>query len=53
MKGKAFKTVVPLALMYDLETGALSKKQEVELEVQLKMLIFALGVTSWIESGTI
>ena len=46
LKGKVYKTVVRPALMYGLETVALSKRQEAELEVaQLKMLRFALGVT--------
>ncbi|KAI5608705.1 janus kinase and microtubule-interacting protein 3, partial [Silurus asotus] len=34
-------------MLYGLETVALSKRQEVELEVaELKMLMFSLGVTS-------
>jgi len=46
MKGRIYKTVVRPALMYGLETVALTKKQEAELEVaEMKMLRFALGVT--------
>ncbi|KAF7710422.1 hypothetical protein C0J45_1609, partial [Silurus meridionalis] len=40
------RTVVRPALLYGLETVALNKRQEVELEVaELKMLRFLLGVT--------
>ncbi|XP_061621461.1 uncharacterized protein LOC133474126 [Phyllopteryx taeniolatus] len=46
MKGKVYKTVVRPAMMYGLETVALKRKQEAELEVaEMKMLRFALGVT--------
>ena len=46
MKGKVFKTVVRPAMLYGLETVALKKRQEAELEVaELKMLRFSLGVT--------
>ncbi|RXN38888.1 Retrovirus-related Pol poly LINE-1 [Labeo rohita] len=46
MKGKVFKTVVRPAMLYGLETAALKKRQEAELEVaELKMLRFSLGVT--------
>ncbi|KAF7711253.1 hypothetical protein C0J45_0241, partial [Silurus meridionalis] len=46
MKGKVYRTVVRLAILYGLETVALSKRQEVELEVaELKMLRFSFGVT--------
>ncbi|KAI5086740.1 hypothetical protein C0J45_2291, partial [Silurus meridionalis] len=46
MKGKVYRTVVRPAMLYGLETVALSKRQEVELEVaELKMLRFSLGVT--------
>ncbi|KAI5621974.1 hypothetical protein C0J50_18358 [Silurus asotus] len=42
----AYRTVVRPALLYGLETVALSKRKEVELEVaELKMLRFLLGVT--------
>ena len=42
VKGKVYKTVV----LHVLETAALTKKQEAELEVtELKMLRFSLGVT--------
>ena len=41
-----FKSVVKPAMMYDLETVALSKRQEHEFEVaELRMLRFSLGVT--------
>ncbi|KAI5608703.1 hypothetical protein C0J50_9541 [Silurus asotus] len=47
MKGKVYKTVVRPAMLYGLETVALSKRQEVELKVaELKMLRFSLGVTT-------
>ena len=46
MKGKIYKTVVRPAMMYGLETVALTKRQEAELEVaELRMLRFSLGVT--------
>ena len=46
VKGKVFRTVVRPAMLYGLETAALTRKQEEELEVaELKMLRFALGVT--------
>ncbi|KAL7841080.1 hypothetical protein SRHO_G00247710 [Serrasalmus rhombeus] len=46
VKGKIYKTVVRPAMMYGLETVALSKRQEAELEVaEMKMLRFSLGVT--------
>ena len=46
MKGKVFKTVVKPAMLFGLETVALKKRQEAELEVaELKMLRFSLGVT--------
>ena len=46
MKGKVYKTVIKPALVYSLETVALSKGQEKELEVaELKMLRYSLGVT--------
>ncbi|KAI5101404.1 hypothetical protein C0J45_8607, partial [Silurus meridionalis] len=46
VKGKVYRTVVRPAMMYGLETVALSKIQEVELEVaELKMSRFSLGVT--------
>ncbi|KAI5618911.1 hypothetical protein C0J50_21582, partial [Silurus asotus] len=46
MKGKVYRTVVRPEMLYGLETVALSKRQEVELEVaELKMLRFSLGVT--------
>ncbi|XP_051781188.1 uncharacterized protein LOC127527216, partial [Erpetoichthys calabaricus] len=46
VKGKVYRTVVRLAMLFGLETVALTRKQETELEVaELKMLRFALGVT--------
>ncbi|WP_139267332.1 reverse transcriptase domain-containing protein, partial [Escherichia coli] len=46
MKGKVDKTVVRPAMLSGLETVALRKRQEAELEVaELKMLRFSLGVT--------
>ncbi|KAL7867553.1 hypothetical protein SRHO_G00089370 [Serrasalmus rhombeus] len=46
VKGKVYKTVVRPAMTYGLETVALSKRQEAELEVaEMKMLRFSLGVT--------
>ncbi|KAI5095577.1 hypothetical protein C0J45_14007 [Silurus meridionalis] len=45
MKGNAYRTVVR-PVLYGLETVALNKRQEAELEVaELKMLRFSLGVT--------
>ncbi|KAF7702399.1 hypothetical protein HF521_001682 [Silurus meridionalis] len=45
VKGKVYRTVVRPVMLYGLETVALSKRQEVELEVaELKMLRFSLGV---------
>ena len=45
VKGKVYKTVVRPSMLYGLETAALTKKQEAELEVaELKMLRFSLGV---------
>ncbi|KAF7700092.1 hypothetical protein C0J45_11115, partial [Silurus meridionalis] len=46
VKGKVYGTVVRPAMLYGLETVAMSKRQEVELEVaELKMLRFSLEVT--------
>ncbi|RJG11798.1 hypothetical protein D4A39_16960, partial [Alcanivorax profundi] len=46
VKGKVYRTVVRPAMLYGLETVALRKRQEEELEVaELKMLRFSLGVT--------
>ena len=46
MKGKVYKTVMRPAMLYGLETVALGKRQEAELEVaEMKMLRFSLGVT--------
>ncbi|KAF7667879.1 hypothetical protein LDENG_00044320 [Lucifuga dentata] len=44
MKGKVYKTVVRPAMLYGLETVALRKRQEAELEVaETKMLRFSLN----------
>ncbi|KAK3508786.1 hypothetical protein QTP70_007626 [Hemibagrus guttatus] len=46
IKGKVYRTVVRVAMLYGLETVSLRKRQESELEVaELKMLRFSLGVT--------
>jgi hypothetical protein len=46
MKGKVYKTVVRPAMLFGLETVALKKRQEAELETaEMKMLRFSLGVT--------
>ena len=46
VKGRIYKSVVRPAMMYGLETVALSKRQEQEFEVaELRMLRFSLGVT--------
>ena len=46
MKGKVYKVAVRPAMLYGLETVALTKRQEAEMEVaELKMLRFSLGVT--------
>ena len=45
-KGKVYTTVVRAAMMFSLETVALRKRQEAELEAaEMKMLRFSLGVT--------
>ena len=46
LKGKLYKTVVRPAMLYGLETVALTKKQEAELEVnEMRMLRWSLGWT--------
>ena len=46
VKGKVYSSVVRPAMMYGLETVAVTKKQEEEMEVaEMKMLRFAVGVT--------
>ena len=46
LKGKFQRRVVRLAMTYGLETVALTKRQETELEVaEMRMLRFELGVT--------
>ena len=46
VKGKVYKVAVRPAMLYGLETVALTKRQEEEMEVaELKMLRFSLGVT--------
>ena len=46
VKGKVYSLVVRPAMMYGLETVAITKKQVEEMEVaEMKMLRFAMGVT--------
>ena len=46
VKGKVYSSVVRLAMVYGLETVAVTKKQVEEMEVaEMKMLRFAMGVT--------
>ena len=46
VKGKVYSLVVRLAMLYGLETVAVTKKQIEEMEVaETKMLRFAMGVT--------
>ena len=46
LKGKIYKTVIRPAMLYGLETVALTQRQEAELEVaEMKMLRFSMGVT--------
>ena len=46
VKGKVYRMAVGPAMLYGLETVALTKRQEAEMEVaELKMLRFSLGVT--------
>ena len=46
MKGKVYTEAVRPAMLFGLETVALTKRQEAEVEVaELKMLLFSLGVT--------
>ena len=46
VKGKVYRVAVRPAMLYGLETVALTKIQEAEMEVvELKMLRFSLGVT--------
>ena len=46
MKGNVYKVTVRPAMLYGLETVALTKRQGAETEVaELKMLRFSLGVT--------
>ena len=46
VKGNVYKVAVRPAMLYGLETVALTKRQEAEMEVtELKMLRFSLGVT--------
>ena len=45
VKGKVYSSVVGLAMVYRLETVAVTKKQVEEMEVaKMKMLRFAMGV---------
>ena len=46
VKGKVYSSVVRPAILYGLETVAVTKKQVEEMEVaEMKMLRFAMGVT--------
>ena len=46
MKGKVYRVAVRPAILYGLETVALTKRQVAKMEVaELKMLRFSLGVT--------
>ena len=46
VKGKVYSSVVRPALVYELETVAVTKKQVKEMKVaEIKMLRFAMGVT--------
>ena len=46
VKGKVYSSVVRPAMVYELETVAVTKKQVEEMEVaEMKMLRFAVGVT--------
>ena len=46
VKGKTYKTIVRPAMLYDMETVAMTKRQERKMEVaEMKMLRFSLGVT--------
>lgn len=49
-KGKVSKKVVRLTMTYGLETVALRREEEAELEVTgIKMLRLSFGVICWIE----
>ena len=46
VKGKVYSSVIRPAMMYGLETVAVTKKQVEEMEVaEMKMLRFAMGLT--------
>ena len=46
VKGKVYSSVVRPAMVYGIETAAVTKKQVEEMEVaEMKMLRFAMGVT--------
>ena len=46
VKGKVYSSVIRPAMVYGLETAAVTKKQVKEMEVaEMKMLRFAMGVT--------
>ena len=46
VKGKAYSLVIRPAMVYGLETAAVTKKQVEKMEVaEMKMLRFAMGVT--------
>ena len=46
VKGKMYKTIVRSAMLYGMETVAMTKRQERKMEVaEMKMLRFSLGMT--------
>ena len=46
VKGKMYKTIARPAMLYGMETVAMTKRQERKMEVaEMKMLRFSLGVT--------
>ena len=48
VKGKVYSSVVRTAMVYGLETVAVTKKQVKEMEVaEMKMLRFGMGVTRY------
>ena len=50
VKGRLYKTMVQPAMMYAMETVAVTKRQEEKMEVaEMKMLRYSLGRRSWIE----
>ena len=52
VKGKVYNSMVRPAMMYGLETVAITKKQVEEIEVaEMKMLRFAMGIKTRIETS--